>query len=158
ALRIAQARRDLRCPRGRHRPGRMGHRRCRRHRRSVRPAPSTYRRRRTAAVSKQNRPAARRSSLTGANPAAPARGGETELPAAKTAGSGRDERRKYRHKVSFYQDAEDTDRMRGALVGTMPYEGSRSQSKFISDAVMAEVARSEEHTSELQSRFDIVCR
>lgn len=93
------------------------------------------------------RPAPRRSSLSGANPAMPAEAGapaSTEPDSAQRAAPAEEEgKRKYRHKVSFYQDTEDTARMRGALLGTMPYEGSRSQSKFISDVVMAEVERLE---------------
>ena len=50
---------------------------------------------------------------------------------------------KYPPKVSFYQDREDTDRVRGAILHTMTTEGSRSLSQFINKAVMAEVERLE---------------
>lgn len=54
------------------------------------------------------------------------------------------ERRKYRHKVSFYQDEEDTARVRAAILHTNHLEGPRSLSQFIHHAVMAEVHRLEE--------------
>jgi hypothetical protein len=50
---------------------------------------------------------------------------------------------KYPPKVSFYQDRDDTDRVRGAILNTMPYEGARTLSQFIQRAVMAEVERLE---------------
>lgn len=53
------------------------------------------------------------------------------------------EKPKYRHKVSFYQEREDTDRVRGAILHTMTTEGSRTLSQFIHKAVMAEVERLE---------------
>lgn len=117
-----------------------------------------------------NRPAPRKSSLTGsspiappapaaAEPAAPAaaapattqagrltgppadavigkpgRGKSTAKPAA-TKGEGK----KYPHKVSFYQDAADTARIRGAILHTQVSEGSRSLSQFIDQAVMEKV-------------------
>lgn len=105
-----------------------------------------------------SRPTPRRSSLAGANPVAP----PSPEPAADTAPqqdaqqqvSGVDEpararkpakarTTKYPPKVSFYQDREDTDRVRGAILHTMPYEGGRSLSQFIHQAVMAEVERLE---------------
>lgn len=54
------------------------------------------------------------------------------------------EGRKYRHKVSFYQDEEDTARVRAAILHTNHLEGPRSLSQFIHHAVMAEVRRLEE--------------
>lgn len=120
-----------------------------------------------------NRPARRKSSLTGANPAAPAEPATepspdqpspeqpesdtttltaTETtpsrPATSTTRSSQTtsrpkQQRKYPHKVSFYQDAEDTSRVRGAILHTMVSEGSRSLSQFIDRAVMAEVERLE---------------
>lgn len=50
---------------------------------------------------------------------------------------------KYPPKVSFYQDPEDTARVRGAILHTMTTEGSRSLSAFIHHAVMVEVERLE---------------
>lgn len=52
--------------------------------------------------------------------------------------------KRYPHKVSFYQDKADTDRLRGALLATQHHEGFRSMSKFIDAAVMAEVRRLEQ--------------
>lgn len=106
------------------------------------------------------RPAPRRSNLAGASPVAPTTSSETPTPTeaapapaaavpaapaavprattrTTTAGS------KYRHKVSFYQEPEDTDRVRGAILHTMISEGSRTLSQFIHQAVMAEVERLE---------------
>ena len=50
---------------------------------------------------------------------------------------------KYPPKVSFYQDPEDTARVRGAILHTMTTEGARNLSQFIHQAVMAEVERLE---------------
>lgn len=52
-------------------------------------------------------------------------------------------RTKYPPKLSFYQDQEDTDRIRGAIMHTIPYEGVRSLSQFLSGAAMKEVERPE---------------
>lgn len=52
--------------------------------------------------------------------------------------------RKHPNKVSFYQDPEDTARLRGAVLHTMIAEGHRSLSQFITRAVMKEVQRLEE--------------
>lgn len=46
-------------------------------------------------------------------------------------------------KISIYQDREDTDRVRGAILHTMASEGSRTLSQFIHNATMAEVERLE---------------
>src|SRR5699024_11238660 len=35
---------------------------------------------------------------------------------------------------------------------------TRSRKRFVAGALAASIVRSEEHTSELQSRFDLVCR
>ena len=45
--------------------------------------------------------------------------------------------------MSFYQEQEDTDRIRGAIMHTIPYEGVRSLSQFLSGAAMKEVERLE---------------
>lgn len=45
--------------------------------------------------------------------------------------------------MSFYQDPQDTARVRGAILHTQVTEGSRSLSQFIHQAVMAEVTRLE---------------
>ncbi|MFC5931530.1 hypothetical protein D6T64_04150 [Cryobacterium melibiosiphilum] len=104
------------------------------------------------------RPAPRKSSLTGSSPIAPPPPAAAEptapavaevehptpapkaksSPAAEpaTTGSGK----KYPHKVSFYQDAADTARIRGAILHTQVSEGSRSLSQFIDHAVMEKVA------------------
>ncbi|MFC7403173.1 hypothetical protein [Citricoccus sp. GCM10030269] len=101
------------------------------------------------------RPTARKSSLAGTNPIAPAHAGpppatptvQTEGPAvsaATTADSGRRSAgKKYPHKVSFYQDPQDTARVRGAILYTMTTEGNRNLWQFVNRAVMAEVERLE---------------
>lgn len=53
------------------------------------------------------------------------------------------EKKTYPHKVSFYQDRDDTARMRGAVLATRDDEGYRSMSEFIDAAVLAEVERLE---------------
>lgn len=106
-----------------------------------------------------NRPTRRKSSLSGANPVAPTESapgpaatsetGPAELNPASTTTTTRNvetrpkPQRKYPPKVSFYQDPEDTARVRGAILHTMTTEGSRSLSQFIDRAVMAEVVRLE---------------
>lgn len=52
--------------------------------------------------------------------------------------------RRHPNKVSFYQEPEDTARLRGAVLHTMVAEGHRSLSQFIIRAVMKEVQRVEE--------------
>lgn len=54
-----------------------------------------------------------------------------------------DDKKIYPHKVSFYQQREDTARMRGAVLATRDEEGHRSMTEFINSAVMAEVERLE---------------
>lgn len=49
----------------------------------------------------------------------------------------------YPPKVSFYQDKEDTDRIRGAILYTQATEGPRTLSQFLHRAAMAEVERLE---------------
>lgn len=110
------------------------------------------------------RPAPRKSSLAGSNPITPAEAptSEPEVVAPQTKSPSADEapevtsaqepaapaeqpkaKRKYPPKVSFYQDSEDTDRVRGAILHTITTEGSRTLSQFIHKAVMAEVERLE---------------
>lgn len=110
-----------------------------------------------------SRPAPRKSSLAGANPITPpaaqpsapetiapapaAAAPEAATPApvatSKTPGQADTPAKGARPKVSFYQDADDTKRVRGALLHTMTTEGSRNLSEFIHRAVMAEVERLE---------------
>ncbi|MDD7963057.1 ParB family protein [Microbacterium thalli] len=52
-------------------------------------------------------------------------------------------RTKYPPKVSFYQDRDKTDRIRGAILHTMASEGVRSLSQFLDAAAMEEVERLE---------------
>lgn len=52
--------------------------------------------------------------------------------------------RKHPNKVSFYQEPEDTARLRGAVMHTMIAEGHRTLSQFVIRAVMKEVQRLEE--------------
>lgn len=77
-------------------------------------------------------------------PAAAAAPPTASEPPAAPAASSVGERRKYRHKVSFYQDEDDTARVRAAILHTNHLEGPRSLSEFIHHAVMAEVRRLEE--------------
>lgn len=98
-----------------------------------------------------NRPSPRKSSLSGSSPVAPppAETPETKpTPAATRAAApvtrkaeepSTSGKKKWRHKVSFYQDPADTDRVRGAILHTMVQEGSRNLSQFVNDAVMAKV-------------------
>lgn len=83
-------------------------------------------------------PAETRAPATSTTPPAPVE--PATAPASEPVG----ERRKYRHKVSFYQDEEDTARVRAAILHTNHLEGPRSLSQFIHHAVMAEVRRLEE--------------
>ncbi len=104
-----------------------------------------------------NRPAPRKSSLAGSSPVAPpaqpattpapsvveaAQQPTSEAPPAASASPAR-AKPKYPPKVSFYQDPEDTARVRGAILHTMTTEGARNLSQFIHQAVMAEVERLE---------------
>jgi len=104
-----------------------------------------------------NRPAPRKSSLAGSSPVAPpaqpattpappvveaAQQPTSEAPPAAAASPAR-AKPKYPPKVSFYQDPEDTARVRGAILHTMTTEGARNLSQFIHQAVMAEVERLE---------------
>lgn len=104
-----------------------------------------------------NRPSPRKSSLSGSSPVAPppAETPETKpTPAATRAAAAKPAaapvtrkaeepstsgKKKWRHKVSFYQDPADTDRVRGAILHTMVQEGNRNLSQFVNDAVMAKV-------------------
>lgn len=104
-----------------------------------------------------NRPSPRKSSLSGSSPVAPppAETPETKpTPAAARAAAAdpaaapvtrkaeepsTSGKKKWRHKVSFYQDPADTDRVRGAILHTMVQEGNRNLSQFVNDAVMAKV-------------------
>jgi len=103
-----------------------------------------------------NHPARRKSSLSGANPANPAESApqpaavadaaETRPPATPRTSdntSSQPKQRKYPPKVSFYQDPNDTSRVRGAILHTMTTEGARTLSQFIDRAVMTEVERLE---------------
>lgn len=56
--------------------------------------------------------------------------------------------RRHPNKVSFYQEPEDTARLRGAVLHTMIAEGHRSLSQFIIRAVMKEVQRVEDKYNE----------
>lgn len=112
------------------------------------------------------RPAPRRSSLAGSTPVTPppaaAEPGpvvdpapvaeapavapapqRASAPAEAAAAPAR--KTKYPPKVSFYQNPEDTARVRGTILHTMALEGGRFRnlSQFIDQAVMAEVERLE---------------
>jgi len=92
------------------------------------------------------RPEPRKSSLAGSTPSRP---DETTpappvlLRTASAAEPSERPRKKFPHKVSFYEDVEDTARVRAALLHTQVAEGSRSMSEFIHRAVLAEVVRLE---------------
>lgn len=63
---------------------------------------------------------------------------------AEPAPEGEKPRTKYRHKASFYQDPQDTDRVRSAIEYTKSTEDrAKSFSEFVSRTVMAEVERLE---------------
>lgn len=112
------------------------------------------------------RPQPRRSSLSGTSPIAPAAAtpaAEQAAPAsapavavppepaptpvaapAESSTGEKKPRGKYPPKVSFYQERADTDRIRGAILHTIPYEGVRTLSQFLSAAAMKEVERLEQ--------------
>jgi|SRR5690625_478854 len=90
----------------------------------------------------KGRPAPRKSALAGSSPVAPPATSTPETPeptAAKPPARSEKRTTKYAPKVSFYQDREDTDRVRGAILHTMHLEGSRTLSEFIHNAVMEKV-------------------
>lgn len=100
-----------------------------------------------------NRPSPRKSSLSGSSPLAPPPPETPEAPTTLTTPEAPaaahvtrkaeepspSDKKKWRHKVSFYQDPADTDRVRGAILHTMVQEGNRNLSQFVNDAVMAKV-------------------
>lgn len=89
-----------------------------------------------------SRPTPRRSSLAGASPVTP----PPTPPAAATTDAttpATSPSPKPRPKVSFYQDPNDTARVRAALFYTLHTEGPRTLTDFISHAVMTEVERLE---------------
>lgn len=114
------------------------------------------------------RPEPRKSSLAGSSPIAPpvaapepptaVTPGEVVSPAApaseqaaaapptkpsKRSAAAAPKQNKYPPKVTFYQEKTDTDRVRGAILHTIPQEGVRTLSSFVNDAVMKEVERLE---------------
>lgn len=88
-----------------------------------------------------SRPTPRKSSLAGSSPVAPP--APAEKPVEKGAAAAKPRRMGPRPKVSFYQDAENTARVRGAILHTMALEGRLTLSQFIDKAVMTEVERLE---------------
>lgn len=89
----------------------------------------------------QKRPAPRKSTLSAQHPAEPA--GAKAQPTPETQAPRNEPAKKWRHKVSVYQDPDFTDRMRGAITYTIPQEGPRTLSDFINAAIEAEVERLE---------------
>lgn len=96
------------------------------------------------------RPTPRKSALAGASPLNPptqvtpsaSPDSKQTTVSRKTSASSS---RKWRHKVSFYQDPKDTERVRAAILHTMlTEENNRNLSQFINDTVMAEVERLEQ--------------
>lgn len=108
----------------------------------------------------KNRPQPRTSGLSGQSPVTPAAAAPTAqpAPAAKETEANTAHKKsapakaapadtpksKYPPKVSFYQDPEDTTRVRGALRGVMNQpDAATNMSQFISRAVMRVVQRLE---------------
>lgn len=90
------------------------------------------------------RPTPRRSALAGASPITPTSDTKKPEQALRPEKDTSTDKRKWRHKVSFYQDPEDTERVRAAILHTMlTEEANRNLSQFINDTVMAEVERLE---------------
>lgn len=92
------------------------------------------------------RPQPRRSTLTTQHPAAPAQAPAEDAkqqskPESQPTNS--EPPKKWRHKVSIYQDRDFTDRMRGAIIHTTPQEGARTLTDFINGAIEAELERLE---------------
>lgn len=107
-----------------------------------------------------NRPAPRKSSLSGSspvNPPATAPAAAETLPAAREAATppapaqaplasrrGSSKAKGWARKITIYQQEEDSARMRGAMVATIPYEGLTTLSAFVQSAIDEKVARLEE--------------
>lgn len=99
------------------------------------------------------RPQRRQSGLAGSSPirppaempdVAPRAAKTPTIDAAAVPASPKAPKPKYPPKVSFYQDPEDTARVRGALRGVMNQPGAATNmSQFIHRAVMREVERIE---------------
>lgn len=87
------------------------------------------------------RPQPRKSTLSAQHPAEPVRAKEQPTPESQPPNS--EPAKKWRHKVSIYQDRDFTDRMRGAITYTIPQEGPRTLSTFINQAIEAELERLE---------------
>lgn len=79
-----------------------------------------------------------------AKPAAPAAQQAAEQPAQNAGETAGQPAKKWRHKMSIYQDPSDTARIRGAIIHTIAHEGNRTLSQFVNEAVMKEVRRLEE--------------
>lgn len=69
----------------------------------------------------------------------------TKAAAAKDDAAPREKKpaKKWRHKVGVYMEPELTDRMRGAIMYTIPHEGTRTISEFINGLVERELERLE---------------
>ncbi|MGZ0069852.1 ParB family protein [Microbacterium arborescens] len=76
-------------------------------------------------------------------PSAPAPQQKAPEAVTETQAAGPAKRTKYPPKVSFYQDRDKTDRIRGAILHTMAQEGVRTLSQFLDAAAMKEVERLE---------------
>ncbi len=90
-----------------------------------------------------SRPTPRKSSLAGSSPIAPPAPPAQVEQGEEVLSIPRKRKPGPRPKVSFYQDPEDTARVRGAHLHTMVMERRLSLSEFIHEAVMAEVERLE---------------
>lgn len=89
-----------------------------------------------------SQPERRRSTLAGQSPVAPPLDAPPEP--VQRAAAGKGAAKKYPPKVSFYQDPEDSRRLRAAYRNNLAHSEDRSLSDFINRVVMAEVERLEE--------------
>ena len=96
-------------------------------------------------------PARRKSSLVGQSPlappqsaAAPVPGRDLQVAEAPAGHESVGKKPKYPPKVSFYQDPEDSRRLRAAYRHNLAHSEDRSLSDFINRVVMAEVQRLED--------------
>lgn len=77
-------------------------------------------------------------------PAAPAAAPKAATAPQSAAESAKPAAKEKPKKLTIYQEGEDTDRMRGAMVATIPYEGFKTLSKFAQEAIMEKVERLEQ--------------
>lgn len=68
--------------------------------------------------------------------------------APATQPSAAESEKKWRNKLSVYQDRDLTDRLRGAIIYTIPQEGPRSVSDFVNALIVRELDRLEAQYNE----------